>query len=111
MKEPFRHFCFDSEYEQSMLTAIHITLSYDLNAKHKRHLQDKRVRARYPSLENAMEALNQGADAYVTKPVKPEKILALIKEKLEEQSQNEKMTENKVTDWIKTRARKLEDVD
>ena len=63
----------------------------------------------YPSLENAMEALNQGADAYVTKPVKPEKLLALIKEKLEEQSQAENMTENKVTDWIKTRARKLED--
>ena len=63
----------------------------------------------YPSLENAMEALNQGADAYVTKPVKPAKLLALIKEKLEEQSQAEKMTENKVTDWIKTRARKLED--
>jgi DNA-binding response OmpR family regulator len=63
----------------------------------------------YPSLENAMEALNQGADAYVTKPVKPAKLLALIKEKLEEQSQAEKMTENKVTDWIKTRARQLED--
>jgi len=65
----------------------------------------------YPSLENAMEALNQGANAYVTKPVKPAKLLALIKEKLEEQSQAEKMTENKVTDWIKTRARKLEDND
>ena len=65
----------------------------------------------YPSLENAMEALNQGADAYVTKPVKPAKLLALIKEKLEKQNQDEKMTENKVTDWIKTRARKLEDSD
>ena len=63
----------------------------------------------YPSLENAMEALNQGANAYVTKPVKPEKLLALIKEKLEEQNQAEKMTENKVTDWIKIRARQLED--
>ena len=62
----------------------------------------------YPSLENAMEALNEGADAYVTKPVKPAKLLALIKEKLEEQQQAEKMTENKVTDWIKTRARQLE---
>jgi len=65
----------------------------------------------YPSLENAMESLNQGAVAYVTKPVKPEKLLALIKEKLEEQSQAEKMTEGKVTDWIKTRARQLEDKD
>lgn len=62
----------------------------------------------YPSLENAIEALNQGADAYVTKPVKPAKLLALIKEKLEEQQQAEKMTENRVTDWIKTRARQLE---
>jgi DNA-binding response OmpR family regulator len=63
----------------------------------------------YPSLENAMEALNQGADAYVTKPVKPAKLLALIEEKLEKQSKDEQMTENKVTDWIKTRARQLED--
>jgi DNA-binding NtrC family response regulator len=62
----------------------------------------------YPSIENAMEALNQGANAYVTKPVKPAKLLALIKEKLEEQQQAEKMTENKVTDWIKTRAHQLE---
>ena len=63
----------------------------------------------YPSLENAMEALNQGADAYVTKPVKPAKLLALIEEKLEKQSKDQQMTESKVTDWIKTRARQLED--
>jgi DNA-binding NtrC family response regulator len=62
----------------------------------------------YPSLENAVEALNLGADAYVIKPVKPEKLLALIKEKLEGQAQAEGMTEEKVTDWIKTRVRKLE---
>ena len=63
----------------------------------------------YPSLENAMEALNLGADAYVTKPVKPAKLLALIEEKLELQSQEDEMTENKVINWIKTRARQLED--
>jgi len=62
----------------------------------------------YPSLENAVEALNLGADAYIIKPVKPEKLLTLIEEKLEEQRQAEKMTEEKVTEWIKTRARKLE---
>src|SRR3990170_6879875 len=49
----------------------------------------------YPSLENAVEALNMGADAYVMKPVNPEKLLALIEEKLKKQSQAEKMTEEK----------------
>jgi DNA-binding NtrC family response regulator len=62
----------------------------------------------YPSLENAVESLNKGADAYIIKPVKPEKLLTLIKEQLEQQSQNEKITGSKVTEWIKTRARKLE---
>ena len=61
----------------------------------------------YPSLENAVIALNQGADAYVIKPVRPEKLLDLIEGKLEEQSEAEKMTEEKVTEWIKTRARKI----
>jgi DNA-binding NtrC family response regulator len=62
----------------------------------------------YPSLENAIEALNLGADAYVMKPIKPEKLIALIKEKLEEQSQAEKMTDGKVTKWIENRVRKIE---
>ena len=62
----------------------------------------------YPSLENSIEALNFGADAYVTKPVKPAKLMNLIKEKLEKQVQNDQMTESKVTDWIKNRARQLD---
>lgn len=63
----------------------------------------------YPSLENAVESLNHGADAYVVKPIKPEELLTLIEEKLEKQRTAEKMTEGKVTEWIKTRARKIED--
>jgi len=35
--------------------------------------------------------------------------LALVQEKLEEQSQAEKMSEEKVTEWIKTRVHKIED--
>jgi len=62
----------------------------------------------YPSLENAVEALNLGADAYIIKPVKPERLLALIEEKLEKQCKADNMTEQKVTEWIKTRASKLE---
>ncbi len=63
----------------------------------------------YPSLENAVEALNLGADAYIIKPVKPEKLLQLIEEKLERQQEAEKMTEKRVTEWIKTRVRKIEE--
>jgi DNA-binding response OmpR family regulator len=63
----------------------------------------------YLSLVNAVEVLNHGADAYIIKPVNPRKLLALIEEKLEKQREAENMTEEKVTEWIKTRARKLED--
>jgi len=62
----------------------------------------------YPLLENAVESLNLGADAYVIKPVKPEKLLWLIEEKLEKQRTADEMTEEGVTKWIKTRARKIE---
>jgi len=63
----------------------------------------------YPSLENAVDSLNHSADAYVIKPFKTEKLLELIEEELEKQSQAEKMTQEKLTEWIKTRVRKIED--
>jgi DNA-binding NtrC family response regulator len=62
----------------------------------------------YPSLGNAVEALNKGADAYIRKPINPEELLILIKEKLQKQRQAERMTEESVTEWLKTRIRKLE---
>ncbi len=40
----------------------------------------------YPSLRNAVKSLNYGAHAYLIKPFKPEKLMAIIEEKLEEQS-------------------------
>lgn len=36
----------------------------------------------FPSLETGVKALDEGADAYIVKPVRPEELLALIKEKL-----------------------------
>jgi CheY-like chemotaxis protein/predicted transcriptional regulator len=36
----------------------------------------------YPSLENAINAVDAGADAYVTKPFKPTDLIAKIREKL-----------------------------
>jgi DNA-binding NtrC family response regulator len=62
----------------------------------------------YPSLENAVDSLNLGADAYLIKPVKPEEMLKVVKEKLTEQDEAERMSEEKVREWIKTRVQKLE---
>jgi len=65
----------------------------------------------YPSLENAVEALNYGADAYIMKPVNPEELLRVIREKLEKQREAKKMTEEKIAEWVKTRIMQLEQMD
>lgn len=64
----------------------------------------------FPALDNAVESLNLGADAYLMKPVNPEKLLAIVKEKLKEQEEVESMSQEKVKDWIKTRVKKLKQV-
>ena len=39
----------------------------------------------YPSLQNAIEAVNRGADAYVLKPFDMDKVLETIKDQLKKQ--------------------------
>ena len=62
----------------------------------------------HATLENAVEALNLGADAFIMKPVKPKELLRVVEEKLKEQEDAEKMSEEKVAEWIEERVRKLE---
>jgi DNA-binding NtrC family response regulator len=62
----------------------------------------------YPSLENAIEAVNRGADGYVVKPIKPEQLLAKVEEELKKQDQARKYSEEKVTEYIETKAKELE---
>jgi DNA-binding NtrC family response regulator len=64
----------------------------------------------HASLENAVESVNLGADAYLMKPVRPEELLRVVEEKLEEQDCMEKMSEEKVAKWIENRVRKLENM-
>ena len=56
----------------------------DLLAKMQKTMRDgvKIMITGFPSLENGVKALDEGADAYLVKPVKPEELLALIEEKL-----------------------------
>jgi len=41
----------------------------------------------HPTLENAIEAVNRGADAYLVKPLNPEELLETIHQQLEDYHQ------------------------
>ena len=63
----------------------------------------------YPSLQNAVEAVNKGADAYIIKPLNMDKTLATIEEQLKKQREEEKFSEEKVAEFIETRIKQLEE--
>jgi len=63
----------------------------------------------YPSLHNAVEAVNSGADAYVLKPFNVEKTLKTIEEQLEKQKGARKYSEQKISEFIETRVKELEE--
>jgi len=62
----------------------------------------------YPTLQNAIEAVNRGADGYVVKPINIEETLKTIKEHLERQREETKYSEQKVAVFLETRVKKLE---
>ena len=62
----------------------------------------------YPSLSNAIEAVNKGADAYLLKPLVMNDVLKTIKEHLNKQEEARKYSEGKVAEFIESRARELE---
>ena len=61
----------------------------------------------YPTLQNAIEAVNEGADGYILKPMKIDQLLKKVKEHLKKQEKNKKYSEQKVTEFIETRAKEL----
>ena len=62
----------------------------------------------YPTLHNAIEAVNRGADAYILKPFDVEKVLATIKEQLKKQEEEKRFSQEKVAEFIEARVRELE---
>ena len=62
----------------------------------------------FTSLQNSVEALNLGANAYIMKPINPAELLKVIQEKLKEQEEAMKMSQENVEKWIKNRIRNLE---
>jgi DNA-binding NtrC family response regulator len=62
----------------------------------------------YPSLQNAIEAVNAGADAYILKPFNVDKTLSTIRERLKKQQEARKYSQDKVAEFIEARAREIE---
>jgi DNA-binding NtrC family response regulator len=63
----------------------------------------------YPSLQNAVEALNRGADAYIVKPFDLTEVLQTIQKQLRRQEEEAKYSQGKVAEFIETRVRELEE--
>ena len=62
----------------------------------------------YPTLQNAVDAVNKGADAYIMKPFDVERVLTTISEQLKKQELEKKYSQDKVTEFIETRVRELD---
>ncbi|MCX8150960.1 MAG: response regulator [Candidatus Bathyarchaeota archaeon] len=61
----------------------------------------------YPTLQNAVTALNKNADAYIMKPFDVEKMLATISEQLKKQKAERQFDEERVAEFIETRVKEL----
>jgi len=62
----------------------------------------------YPSLQNAVEALNSEANAYVLKPFDVKKTLETIREQLSKQEEERRYSQEKVAEFIETRVKEIE---
>jgi DNA-binding NtrC family response regulator len=62
----------------------------------------------YPTVHNAMEAVNRNADAYLIKPFDMGKLLFVIKDQLRKQEEEMDFSQDRITDFIETRVRELE---
>jgi len=61
----------------------------------------------YPTLQNAVDAVNKGADAYIVKPFDVKNVLKTIYEQLNRQEAEKKYSQDRVADFIQARVREL----
>ena len=59
----------------------------------------------YPSMNNAIDAVNKRADAFLTKPVAIDELLVKMKELLELQEEENHYSQAKVAEYIQARTR------
>ena len=61
----------------------------------------------FPSMDNAIDAVNNSADAFLVKPVRFEKLLETINELLAKQENEKEYSEEKMTNYLETRVKML----
>jgi DNA-binding NtrC family response regulator len=61
----------------------------------------------YPSMENAVTAVNNDADAYLIKPLDIKKLVALVREQLSKQDSERMFCEEKVAEFIESRVKEI----
>ena len=64
----------------------------------------------YPTLQNAVAAVNRNADAYIMKPFDVEKILKTIEIQLKKQNEEKAFSEEKIAEFIETRVREIDTI-
>jgi DNA-binding NtrC family response regulator len=61
----------------------------------------------YPSMQNAISSVNQGADGYILKPVDPQVILDTVKKHLQKREEEARFSEKKMVEYIETRSKEI----
>lgn len=62
----------------------------------------------FPAIKNAIEAVNNGASAYVLKPPNMNELLKILEERLLKQEEEKSTSEVKVAEFIQRRVQELE---
>ncbi len=105
----------EKEFFNVMLIDIHLP---DMNGievisrlKETTPKMKKLILTGFPETQTAIDAVNKKADAYLVKPFDPELLLELIDQKLKQQEEELKYTQEKVLEYIKTRVKQLDEVE
>jgi len=62
----------------------------------------------YPGLQNAIDAVNKGAHAYLVKPVDMDELLRTVEEQLKKQREMKEYGQEKVARYVETRFQELQ---
>jgi DNA-binding NtrC family response regulator len=61
----------------------------------------------YPTLQDAIKAANKGADGFILKPINIDYLLDMIAERLKKQQEEKEYSQEKIEEYIETRAKEL----